>query len=172
MRWFRQFRDNGESFINAPHRSSLIDKSPAIFQLNTDLKEKFISHARANIYGLTAEVMYDYLHNTLISELIEEEKAETGEIISKEKLLKQYSLTKLSMDTIYSWMGSFGFKYSPSRKTYYVDGHEKPETVAYRKTYVTKYLQDEIRCFRWVQLCVAEIEEKTQLMGLPCLHIM
>ena len=56
-------------------------------------------------------------------------------------------------------MASFGFKFSLSKKTYYVDGHEKPETVAYRKQYVHQYIQDEICCFRWIQLSTDEIEE-------------
>ena len=159
MKWFRHFRNNGESFINAPHRSSLVNKNPLIFQLNPDLKQRFISHARTNITGLTAEVMYDFLHHTIIPELIEEEKRETGETLSKSEILKQYSLTKLSMDTVYSWLQSFGFKYCPSKKSYYVDGHEKPDTVTYRKTYVSKYLHDEIRCHQWIQLSIKEIEE-------------
>ena len=56
-------------------------------------------------------------------------------------------------------MASFVFKYSSVKKIYYVDGHEKPETVAYRKKHVTQYLHDEIRCFRWVQFSTAEVEE-------------
>ena len=60
MKWFREFRNNGESFINSPHRTSLIDKSPTIFQINPDLKQRFISHAKSNIRGLTAEVMHNF----------------------------------------------------------------------------------------------------------------
>ena len=159
MKWFRYFRDNGESFINTPHRASLIEKTPALFQLNPDLKQRFISYAKTNITGLTAKVMYDFIHHTIVPELIENEKKETGESLTKKEILKCYSLTTLSMDTVYSWMRSFGFKYSPSKKTYYVDGHEKPETVKYRKEYVSKYLEDELRCFRWVQLTIEEVEK-------------
>ena len=81
MKWFRHFRNNGESFINAPHCSSLVLKKPLIFQLNPDLKQHFLSYAQTNITGLTAEVMYDFLHHTIIPELIKEGKRETGEIL-------------------------------------------------------------------------------------------
>ena len=150
MKWFRHFRDNGETFINTPYRTSLIDKDPPIFQLNPILKDKFISFAKSNIIGLTGEVLFDYFHNTIIPDLIEDEKYETGEKISKDALLKQYGLTKLCLGTIYKWMASFGFKYCTSKKTYYVDGHEKPEVVIHRKAYCEQYLKDEIRCHRWI----------------------
>ena len=59
----------------------------------------------------------------------------------KEKQVRYcYSLTKLSTDTVYSWLQSFGFKDNLSKKRYYIDGHEKPDTVAYQKTHVSKYL--------------------------------
>ena len=103
--------------------------------------------------------MHDFFHDTIIPELIEEEKKESGETLSKTEILKRFSLTKLSLETIYKWLASFGFKYNTVKKTYYVDGHEKPETVAYRKEYCTQYLSDEIRYFRWIQLSTAEVEE-------------
>ena len=112
--------------------------------------------------------MYDFFHHTIIPELIKEEKEETGEELTKQEILKQYGLTKLCLGTIYKWMNSFGFKYSVAKKTYYVDGHEKPETVAYRKQYVTQYIQDELRCFRWIQLTseeVAKIEKENVIFS-------
>ena len=66
---------------------------------------------------------------------------------------------KLTMMTIYNWMEVLGFKYSSNKKTYYVDGHEKPETVAYRKKYVQQYIQSEIQCFRWIHLSEDEVNE-------------
>ena len=103
--------------------------------------------------------MYSFFHDQIIPELIEQEKRETGNDVTKQAMLKRYGLTTLCLATIYKWMSNFGFKYSLSKKTYYVDGHEAPETVAYRRKYVDQYLKDELRCYRWVQLSDAEIEE-------------
>ena len=118
-----------------------------------------LKYTKENITGLKGEDLYSFFHNTIIPELIEQEKEETNETLSKKEKLKQYGLTTLCLGTIYKWMGSFGFKFCLSKKTYYVDGHERPETVAYRKEYVSKYLRNEIRCFQWIQLSVREIEE-------------
>ena len=55
---------------------------------------------------------------------------------------------------------ALGFKYQPRRKTYYVDGHEKPEVlVAHRKVHNNTYISDEIRCFRWIQLEEKDVEQ-------------
>ena len=63
------------------------------------------------------------------------------------------------MMTVYNWMSLLGFKYSATKKTYYVDGHEKPDVVAYRKEYCNQYVIDELRCFRWIQLSKPEVEK-------------
>ena len=159
MKWFRSFRDNGEKFFNTPLHTSQIDKYPSIFHINPSLKEKFILYAKANINGLKAEVLYNYFHHTIIPELIEEEKEVTGENMTKEQILRQYGLSKLTMATIYNWMSLFGFKYSLSKENYYVDSREKPETVEYCKKYTEQYIKDELHCFRWLQLTNAEVEQ-------------
>ena len=56
-------------------------------------------------------------------------------------------------------MALFGFKYSPVKKSYYVDRHEKPDTVLYWRYYTKQYIKDELWCFRWVQLTLEEVEE-------------
>ena len=56
-------------------------------------------------------------------------------------------------------MDKLGFKYSTRKKTYYIDGHERPDNVAYRKEYIKRYLSYKRRCFRWIQLSEKEVEE-------------
>jgi hypothetical protein len=51
------------------------------------------------------------------------------------------------------------FKYETRRKCYYVNGHEKPETKKYRKTMVSKYLKNELRMYRWIQLPSTELKD-------------
>lgn len=103
--------------------------------------------------------MYDFVHNTLLQELVEKEKDESNnEDVTKEDVMKKLGLTSLCIQTIYNWMNQFGFKYSPHRKTYYVNGHEKADTVEYRKGYITQYLANEIRSHRWIQLPISRVE--------------
>ena len=49
-------------------------------------------------------------------------------------------------------MHFLGFKYEVRKKSYYVDGHERPDTVMYRKRFVKRYLQYERRTYRWIQV--------------------
>ena len=90
---------------------------------------------------------------------MEEDIAETGEAISKEELLRLYGLKNPIIGTIYKWMSSFGFKYNTIKKAYFVDGHEKPETVQYRKGYCQDYLHNKICWHCWAQFSLSEIKE-------------
>ncbi len=38
-------------------------------------------------------------------------------------------------------------------------GHEKPETVTYRKDFVKKYLSEEVQMFCWIQIKQEEAEK-------------
>jgi hypothetical protein len=44
---------------------------------------------------------------------------------------------------VYRWLKLLGFNYEAECKGYYVDGHEKPDTVTYQKDFVKKYLMEE-----------------------------
>ena len=56
--------------------------------------------------------------------------------------MQRYGLTKLCPGTVYRWLKLLGFTYEVQRKGYYVDGHEKPATITYRKDFVKKYLSE------------------------------
>jgi hypothetical protein len=45
-----------------------------------------------------------------------------------------------------------GFKYEQRKKGYYVDGHEKPATIEYRKAFVQRYLTYKSRAHRLIQI--------------------
>jgi hypothetical protein len=60
---------------------------------------------------------------------------------------------------MYRWMHAMGFTRDLSRKTYYVDGHEKPEQQEHRAKFITTYMTEiEPRCHRWVQLSMKELD--------------
>jgi hypothetical protein len=80
-----------------------------------------------------------------------------------EEILQEYRLTSINPSTVYRWLIKLGFRYETRRKGYYVDGHEKPGTIEYRKQFVNRYLQYERRAHRWIQITTAEaleLEEK------------
>jgi hypothetical protein len=98
-----------------------------------------------------------YLHEGALPALLKERRTElSNPRFTMAQLLEDNQLTKLSMTTVFRWMGRLGFKYETHRKTHYVDGHEKPETKKDRKTMVREYLKSELRMYRWIQLPLVE----------------
>jgi hypothetical protein len=49
-------------------------------------------------------------------------------------------------------MHACGFRYKKREKHYFVDGHERPEALAYRPVFTKKYIDDETRAHRWLQM--------------------
>lgn len=56
-------------------------------------------------------------------------------------------------------MEALGFQYCVRWKTYYVDGHERPDNVENRREYIRRYFAYERCCFRWIQLPLSEVEK-------------
>ena len=77
----------------------------------------------------------------------------------KEKLLKEYSLKKLTDTTVCNWMRQLGFKYEIRKKCYYVDNHDSPENLEYRKLFIQRYLKYELRAHRWYSITKEKKEE-------------
>jgi hypothetical protein len=70
--------------------------------------------------------------------------------------LKTYSLLTISITTMARWMHACGFRFKRREKHYFVYGHERPETIAYRPVFTQKYLGYEIRAHRWLQITLEE----------------
>jgi hypothetical protein len=55
------------------------------------------------------------------------------------------------------WMHACGFRYKKLEKHYFVDGHKRPETIAYHPVFTKKYLlRYKIRAHRWIQVTLEE----------------
>jgi hypothetical protein len=63
-------------------------------------------------------------------------------------------------------MHACGFRYKKREKHYFVDGHERPETIAYRPMFTKKYLGYEIRAHRWIQMSLIESTEYESRGGI------
>ncbi len=160
MVWFRQFKNNNESFPNICMRRTLIEKYPPMLDNNPDMRQKLIDYARENLSTLSTELLYSYTKDTLLPELLEKRKQETGNIdMTIDDVLHENGLPTLCLSTMNNWMNRLHLSFHSRRKTYYVDGHEDPETVAYRKCYLIQYMQDEFRCYRWLSLTLEEVED-------------
>jgi hypothetical protein len=94
---------------------------------------------------------------------------EKGEFVSEEyeveveNIVREYRLTYINPSPVYRWLIKLGFRNETRRKGYYVDGHEKPSTIEYRKQFKTRYLEYERRAYRWIQTTneeAVELEKK------------
>ena len=85
----------------------------------------------------------------------------------KDLFLQIYGLQKLGITTIAKWMHAVGFRYKKRKKHYFVDGHERSETLAYRPVFTKKYLDNEIRAHRWIQMTLEESKELESIGHVP-----
>ena len=159
--WHHTIRESNDCFPNPQIvRRGAAPRLPPLLENNPDLKEGLLKHAKENLNDLSGEMMFTYLHEVALPTLIENRRQELEDNdITLEDVLKENQLTKLTLNTVYRYMERLDFKYEPRKKCYYVDGHEKPETIAYREKYVKRYLKTEFRMYRWIQLPKNEVEE-------------
>ena len=67
-------------------------------------------------------------------------------------LFSEFNFKTLTISTVYKWLIKLRFKYQPRKKSYYVDNHESPENIEYRKHFISRYFKYEIQSHRWYQL--------------------
>jgi hypothetical protein len=158
-RWHLAFRYNNEAFPN-PHIIGTKTSLPPLLDQNPELKGCIVEYAKQNLNDLSAKIIYLYLqHEVALPALLKERRTELANPrLTMAQLLEENQLTKLSMTTVFRWMGHLGFKYETRRKTSYVVGHKKPETKKYRKTMVSKYLKSELHMHQWIQLHLVELK--------------
>ena len=71
MDWWRSFRENRENFINVHERRRIAEKYPPILDAFPDLREKIIIHAKENLSSLSVELIYTYIHEELLPDLLQ-----------------------------------------------------------------------------------------------------
>ena len=141
--------------------------------------EAFKKYGIAHIKDLRVEMMLEYVHQELIPKLMLKREALLGlfddngddaadvvgvtadKIVpqpptNKASFLQLYGLSTISIATMARWMHACGFRYKKREKHYFVDGHERPETIAYRPVFTRKYLAYEVRAHRWIQVTLEE----------------
>ena len=79
-------------------------------------------------------------------------KEATEKPVDDEEIELRYGIKTWCEETVRRWMKAAGFKYSERKKHFYVDNHEHPLIVAYRKEFTERYLKRERRMYRWVQV--------------------
>lgn len=164
-RWFAKYRDT-ECFPHPNPKAAMSKKTlPPFLEDNIDIKSAFVNHARENLNVLSIEFMHDYVHTTLVPALLKskyeklEKELPTQEDLlasCKQELLAELGLRTICSMTVYRWMLALGFRHKTRKKGYYVDGHERKSTRKYRKKFTAMYLKLEFKCYRWIQVPLAQ----------------
>ena len=159
-KWHLLFRRNGECFPNPnTHKKDGKKTLPRLLEENPDLKDAIMYYAQEHLHKLSASLVFHYLHEEALPALVEKKREELDNPgYSKDELLREHQLGKLTLRTVYKWMERLGYRYQPRIKCYYVDGHEKVEVIAYRQNFIRWYFQHEHRMFRWIQLPLLEVQ--------------
>jgi hypothetical protein len=78
----------------------------------------------------------------------------------KDCLLPSYLDLPISLTTTWRWLRRLGFHYDNRKKSFFVDGHERPDVVFYRNDFCSKYLSKlEPRTHRWIQVTKETVEK-------------
>jgi hypothetical protein len=79
----------------------------------------------------------------------------------KHCLLQLYLGLPISLTTTWQWLRRLGFHYDNRKKSFFVDGHERPDVVFYRgNDFCSKYLSKlEPRTHRWIQVTKETVEK-------------
>jgi hypothetical protein len=172
--WHRKFARNRSYFYKAPDAKTV---RPRFFVDNPDAMDAFTKHGIANIKDLRVEMMLEYVHHELVPMLMRKRRdgclfddngddarddvvlGVAEELVTpttRAAFLQSYGLSSISIATMARWMHACGFRYKKREKHYFVDGHERPETIAYRPVFTKMYLGFEIRAHRWLQITLEE----------------
>ncbi len=176
----RKLAWNGNFFYSALEPKTAY---PPFFQDNPDTMEAFKKFGVANLKDISVELMFDYVRNNLIPRLMVKRCHETACLFdddggnqndgvvgaittdkvitptTRDAFLQAYGLSKLCVTTVARWMHACGFKYKKGEKHYFVDGHQRPETMAYRPVFTKQYLILEIQAHRWLQITLEKLKE-------------
>ena len=155
--WYQDFRKERKVKVNLlPGKHNL----PPFLQQNQDITIALKEFGREHLHELSVELFLVHIHNVILPKLVKEttNADPTDEKYKSDvlELLGRYGLSSVSVSTACRWMKCLGFKFQVRKKCYYVDGHEKPATVEYRKQFIQRYLTYEWLAHRWIQLTKQE----------------
>ena len=135
-------------------------RQPYFLSSNPDAVAAILSYCKENISGLSGEMLYSFIHDTLLPNLVEKIKEEReDQSYTLDELKKEFRLDKLTQITVHRWMHALGLRYEPRSKCYYVDNHDTPANITYRNAFIKRYFEYEIRCYRWYSVPLHEQQQ-------------
>ena len=129
--WNLELRNDGKFSRNNRCGKHLL---PPLFAKYPKAMEDIIAFGVENLETLSLEVLQAFCHDVLIPKLLLQwqddmisSKSWNGErdLLTKERFLKEHSITTLSTATCRRWLHSLGFSYDPQRKGFRFDRQKR-----------------------------------------------
>ena len=107
-------------------------------------------YRKEHLSDLDYKMMTEYIHNTLITELVKKEAKANVEF------MKRYNITRIYDTTVLKCMHVLGFRYEIYNNNYYVDSHKMPGTFCYLWKFIDQYCVIGRRMHIWVKVDKSE----------------
>ena len=124
--------------------------TPILFELFPEAKHIIQKFCNENLADLTVMRTHEYVCDVVIDKL----QHYCSEDVDEPTLGSHYlaSLNHTSTPSVWRWLHFLGYRYQPTKKTYYVDGHERVEQQQSRINLAKQYIQEwELSTHRYIQ---------------------
>jgi hypothetical protein len=153
MRWYVHFRTYGTL---TPLKSiETKEFEPKLFSVYPECKVNINKYFSNNLENINVDTFRSYVLDVIFPSIIDEANSsasETSEPLDMSTLLSSIDLKSLGLATSYKYLRHLGYRFDNTKKSYYNDGHERPEQIEYRRTFIKEYFQNELLCYVWVQV--------------------
>jgi hypothetical protein len=132
----------------------------------------WIEYCIENLADLTVELAHNELFTMILPNALAQQNQSFEDGVDHEEgsrtdggqkndcLLQIYTDFPISQTTTWRWLRHVGFSYDSRKKSFFVDGHERPNVVFHRNEFCMQYLAKlEPRTYRWVQLTKQAAEQ-------------
>lgn len=130
------------------------------------------SYCCENLADLTIKGVQNELVENVMPSLVAPAQA-GGEVSNEQTTLNRHRNSPPSANTVWRWMRLLGWRHDTRKKTFYVDGHEKPAQKQDRQEHCEKYLTElEPRAHRWTQVTVTQARTWMDEGNLGSINVM
>ena len=128
---------------------------PKLFEAYPEVEKLIHIFASNNLQELSSESLGLHVQDVIITKVYDKHKKECNShntvAMNFEEFKLSLNLTHIVPSTTWRWLKMLGYKHVANTKCYYTDRHEEPENVKDRGVFITKYFEEEINGYVWVQ---------------------
>jgi hypothetical protein len=152
MKWHRFFRVHLS--LKEDARKNTKEYVPKLFVVYPEARALINKYFIHNLESVNVDEFRNHVLEKVFPQLLNEMPVVVDgvEPLSFQDLLSSINLKTLGLATAYKYLRFLGYKFDLTRKSYYNDGHEKPEQVEYRKRFISDYFKKELSCYLWIQI--------------------